>query len=109
MSSHDATGGSAGAASDGAGGARRLEAVFSGRVQGVFFRATTEQIARELAVAGWVRNEPDGTVRLVAEGERAELERLLAGIREARGRNIEDVACTWSEARGDLEGFRIRR
>lgn len=88
---------------------QRLEAVFTGRVQGVFFRATTEGVARDLAVTGWVRNEPDGSVRLVAEGRRAELDRLLAGIREAKGRAIDDVACTWSAARGDFDDFRIRR
>ena len=50
---------------------RRLEAVISGRVQMVSFRHYTQQKALELGVVGWVRNEPDGTVRTVAEGEEA--------------------------------------
>lgn len=41
----------------------------TGRVQGVFFRATTKEKADELGVKGWVRNEPDGSVLIEAEGE----------------------------------------
>ena len=54
----------------------RAEAVVSGRVQGVGFRRYVRGWARKLGLAGWVRNEPDGTVRLVAEGAPAALDRL---------------------------------
>jgi acylphosphatase len=46
----------------------RQRAVVSGRVQGVFFRASTRRRADELGVTGWVRNLPDGRVELAAEG-----------------------------------------
>jgi acylphosphatase len=52
----------------------------SGRVQGVFFRATTQETARQLGLTGWVRNVRDGRVELVACGEAeplAALERWL--------------------------------
>ncbi|HAB05117.1 MAG TPA: acylphosphatase, partial [Alcanivorax sp.] len=44
------------------------QAVVSGRVQGVYYRASTQQQARRLAVAGWVRNRPDGSVEAWLEG-----------------------------------------
>lgn len=54
----------------------RLELVVRGRVQGVYFRASTRDEARRLGLTGWVRNEPDGSVRVLAEGPRAALEAL---------------------------------
>lgn len=52
-------------------------AVVRGRVQGVFFRASTQQVARRLGVVGWVRNDPGGTVTLHAEGSAAAVDELL--------------------------------
>lgn len=52
-------------------------ATVRGRVQGVFFRDTTRRVATSLGVAGWARNEPDGSVRVHAEGEPAAVEQLL--------------------------------
>ena len=47
----------------------RVQAVVSGRVQGVCFRAETQKQACQLGLTGWVRNLPDGRVELLAEGE----------------------------------------
>jgi len=54
----------------------RLEVVVRGRVQGVAFRWYTQREARRLGLTGWVRNRPDGSVRLLAEGPRAALDLL---------------------------------
>jgi len=54
---------------------------FFGSVQGVGFRYTARQAAEGFAVAGWVRNLPDGSVELVAEGESTELDAFLEEIR----------------------------
>jgi len=88
--------------------AARYDIVFTGRVQGVFFRATTRDVARRFDVVGWVRNEPDGTVRCVAEGDPAELDRFVAAVGEARRGTIDDVRVVRSEAAGDLDSFEIR-
>ncbi len=55
---------------------------FTGRVQGVGFRYTALQIAKEFEVAGFVRNLADGRVHLEAEGRAAEVAGLIAGIEE---------------------------
>jgi acylphosphatase len=61
---------------------------YSGRVQGVGFRYTAQQLAAGYAVAGFVRNCPDGDVELVAEGEPDEVERFLAALAERMADNI---------------------
>lgn len=48
-----------------------------GRVQGVFFRASTQEKANEIGVYGFVKNEPDGTVYIEAEGEDDGLQRFI--------------------------------
>lgn len=55
--------------------ARRL--IVHGRVQGVFYRDWTVKTARALGLAGWVRNCPDGTVEIVAEGDAQTIDRLI--------------------------------
>jgi acylphosphatase len=82
---------------------------FSGRVQGVGFRFTAQSLARGFAVAGFVRNLPDGRVELVAEGDPDELDAFLASIRLEMGPYITN-ATTQSESSGEppLNGFSIR-
>ena len=61
---------------------------YTGRVQGVGFRYTAVQIAERFHVAGYVQNLPDGRVKLVAEGERTEVERFLDAVRDRLSRQI---------------------
>jgi len=61
-----------------------VRVVLQGKVQGVGLRAAIRERARELGLAGWVRNEADGSVRLHAEGDAANVEALLAFLREGR-------------------------
>lgn len=60
---------------------RAVEVVVHGRVQGVFFRDSCRAEAQRAHVAGWVRNEPDGTVRARLEGDREAVGRVLAWAR----------------------------
>ena len=57
---------------------RRIRAIVSGRVQGVSFRAATRAEAHRLGVVGWVKNRPDGSVELEAEGPEDMIAALLA-------------------------------
>jgi len=84
----------------------RLHAVIHGDVQGVGFRYFVLRQAERLGLSGWVRNNDDGTVELVAEGERADLDRLrdavAEGPRMARVHRLEE---DWSPATGGLARF----
>ena len=89
---------------------RRIRVTVAGRVQGVFFRAATQEKARSLGLAGWVRNLPDGRVELLAEGTDSEVGELLAWCRV--GPKLARVdRCEVSEEHpsGDLVGFKVLR
>ena len=86
----------------------RLEITVHGRVQGVAFRYYTQLQARKLGVTGWVRNNPDGSVRMVSEGTRAELETFCAWA--ARGPDharVDRQDTFWGQASGNFEDFLI--
>jgi acylphosphatase len=86
-----------------------LQAMVYGHVQGVFFRAFVTQRAKELGLAGYVRNLRGGAVEVVAEGERKQLERLLSQLKVGPpAARVERVASSWSEYSGAYSGFRVR-
>jgi acylphosphatase len=84
----------------------RLHAVIHGEVQGVGFRYFLTREAQARGLRGWVRNRSDGGVELVAEGERANLDQLLAAAREGPSHaRVDGVDARWSEAKGGLGPF----
>lgn len=85
----------------------RAEIIFHGRVQGVGFRATARHIASSFSVSGWVRNEPDRTVRLVAEGDTREVGAFIEAIRVRMGDRITSISRQDSSPQGEV-GFAIR-
>lgn len=92
-----------------ASGVRRLTARFEGHVQGVGFRFSTMQVASRFAVTGYVQNEMDGSVSVVAEGAEKELVRFLRELKAshvARYVTREDVS--WSPATGEFATFGVR-
>jgi acylphosphatase len=87
----------------------RLDATVRGMVQGVSFRWYTQRRADELGVRGYVRNMRDGSVHVVAEGERSALETLLDWLRRGPAAAIvENVATRWSAPTGEFGRFEIR-
>lgn len=79
-----------------------------GDVQGVGFRYFVQRRAEEMGLAGWVRNRPDGSVEVVAEGGRPALGRLLEMLGKGPGlAAVDRVDVAWGEESG-LKGFSVR-
>jgi acylphosphatase len=86
----------------------RAHVVARGRVQGVGFRFETEERARSLALAGWVRNNPDGTVEAVFEGPRERVESMVRWCAHGpRGAVVQEVDTRWEQPRGE-HAFTVR-
>jgi acylphosphatase len=87
----------------------RAHVFVSGRVQGVYYRATTRDRAREEGVDGWVKNLRDGRVEAVFEGDADAVESMVAFCHEgSRRARVEDVEVDYGPPEG-LDGFEIRR
>jgi acylphosphatase len=88
--------------------ATRRQVIVHGYVQGVFFRDAVRRRAEAANVAGWIRNNRDGTVEGVFEGELEEVERLVDFCRRGpRGAEVERVEVVEDEPEG-LRGFEVR-
>lgn len=87
----------------------RAEIVITGRVQGVFYRSHAAEKARALGLSGWIRNEPDGSVRAVVEGESDRLRSFVAwcaaGPPDAV---VADVAASYAAPTGEFADFTVR-
>jgi acylphosphatase len=87
----------------------RLHAIVSGRVQGVNFRYYTTHEAQRLHLTGWVRNNADGSVEVMAEGSREELESFLVFLNTGSpAAEVKQVKSDWQEASGEFTDFRTR-
>jgi acylphosphatase len=86
----------------------RKRVIFAGHVQGVCFRATAHELSQRHAVVGYVRNLPDGTVELEAEGTPVVVEAFLADVARHFARNITDTTHATVPMRGDESAFDIR-
>ncbi|HAY22336.1 acylphosphatase [Desulfobacca acetoxidans] len=86
----------------------RARAVIEGRVQGVFFRASTRDEARKLGIQGWVRNLPNGSVEALFEGDRAAVSQILAWCYQGPPyAAVHKVHVSYEPYLGDQEGFRV--
>ncbi len=81
--------------------------IYTGNVQGVGFRYTTQHLASGFAVTGYVRNLPSGDVELVAEGDAEEVDSFLAKVAQLMGGYIGEARLTEEKPSGFRE-FRIR-
>ncbi|MEM6530997.1 MAG: acylphosphatase [Myxococcota bacterium] len=88
----------------------RADILITGKVQGVFYRASTLEKAQGLGLVGWVANLPDGAVEVVAEGPRYALEQLVEWCKEGPpAAEVEDVRARYSSALDEFRTFSIRR
>lgn len=79
-----------------------------GQVHGVGFRYYAGQTARELGLAGYVRNLPDGTVEIVAQGQKEDLEKLIEWAKSGpRYSRVERVDVEWKPLKGKYSDFSI--
>lgn len=88
---------------------QQLTAIVQGYVQGVSFRYYTQRAALRLGVTGWVANQRDGTVKVVAEGDESSLQELLVFLHEGSpAANVQRVTVSWREAEGAFPNFSVR-
>jgi len=86
----------------------KINVIITGRVQGVWFRKYTRSKAKEMGLKGWVRNESNGNVALIAEGSEELLKKFLywlgKGSPEAE---VDTVNVNWEETKGIFKSFEI--
>lgn len=88
--------------------ATRAHVIVSGRVQGVWFRASTRETAEGLGLAGWVRNLPGGEVEAAFEGPREAVEQAVEWTRRGpSAARVDRCEVTWKPPEGETT-FRIR-
>lgn len=89
-------------------GLKQVQLFVRGRVQGVYFRASTQREAKRLGLTGWVKNRNDGAVEVLAEGEEDGLKDLIAWAnRGPSAARVERVDVRWRSFSGDYPDFRI--
>ena len=88
----------------------RVHIYVSGRVQGVFFRASTQGEALRLGITGWVRNLRDGRVEALFEGDSNKVDEVIEFCQKGPPSAIvEKVDVFWEDYIGDIDDFRIIR
>jgi acylphosphatase len=87
----------------------KVHVLISGRVQGVFFRIETRNMAKRKNVFGWVRNNSDGTVEAIFEGAKKDVEKLVEFCRRGPpGARVTNVKVQWEEYTGEFNDFKIQ-
>jgi acylphosphatase len=87
----------------------RNHVIIYGRVQGVFFRSTLQEQAYALGITGWVRNNYDGSVEAVFEGEKEKVDRITRWSHKGpRGAHVTDVQVVSEEYTGSYSSFSIK-
>ena len=88
---------------------KRIHLFLSGRVQGVFFRASTKKTADRIGITGFVRNLADGRVEIIAEGDEQALQRFLQWCNQGpRGAHVENISLSTSSYQNEFDNFEIR-
>ncbi len=86
-----------------------LHAFVFGRVQGTFFRAYAKKRADELGLTGYARNMPDGSVEVMAEGDKKTLERMISYLNVGPpAAKVEKIVTKWGDEVGRYSDFQIK-
>lgn len=86
----------------------RVSLVLNGRVQGVFFRLKAKEESDMLDLTGWVRNNGDGSVEILAEGDKDKLEQFIDWCHEGSdGAKVENVEVEWKPFKDEFKNFKI--
>ncbi|MDO8140968.1 MAG: acylphosphatase [Candidatus Brocadiales bacterium] len=86
----------------------RAHVYVHGRVQGVFFRATTRDMAQTIDVKGWVKNCSDGSVEAVFEGEKDAVEKIVNWCKKGpEGAFVNHIDVRWGKCLSEFDGFSI--
>ena len=85
-----------------------MHALVNGYVQGVFFRATTRDYANRMRITGTVKNLPDGTVEIYAQGKKEDLDRLVEKLKGASGPgHVDSISTDFYKPTQLYDSFRI--
>jgi acylphosphatase len=88
---------------------KRVKVIITGDVQGKFFRAAIQEKALMLDINGYVKNNDDGSVTAVLEGDEADIDEMVEFCKEGpRGASVDDVDVIDQDFKGDFDDFEIR-
>jgi acylphosphatase len=87
---------------------KRAEIYYSGSVQGVGFRFTADRLAPVFKLKGYVKNMPDGRVKIIAEGEEDKIKSFLDAIENEMGHHASDKQINWEPPTNEFKNFGIR-
>ena len=88
---------------------KRVKLLISGNVQGVFFRVSSKEVADQLGLKGWVRNNPDSTVELFCEGPESDVDQLIAWTQKGpEYARVDNVRVIPTESEETCSDFHIR-
>ncbi|OGI18333.1 MAG: acylphosphatase [Candidatus Melainabacteria bacterium RIFCSPHIGHO2_02_FULL_34_12] len=83
--------------------------IVSGRVQGVFYRASCQDVAVKYGLNGWVKNLSTGDVEVLVQGEKEQIEKLIEWCKKGPpNAKVSDVKIEWQEMSEEINGFSVR-
>ena len=87
----------------------RAEVRVTGRVQGIWFRQSTKNTAEQYGVSGWCRNNPEGSVEAIFEGEESAVKSVVEWCKEGpKLARVDDLQIKWEKPTGEFDRFFIR-
>lgn len=88
---------------------KQTEIIARGLVQGVTYRYNTQKKAEELGLIGWVRNEQDGTVKIIVQGEEEDLQKLIDWCKNGpEFAKVEEIVVNWQKPTEEFKSFEIK-